>query len=499
MASFSDLSTGLKSPDDLCEVPQQRRLSLRTRLAFGFGTIAFGIKNNGFSTVLLLFYNQVAGLPADTVGLVIALALIFDSIADPVIGHFSDQTRSRWGRRHPYMYAAALPIGLFYMLLWAPPRGDQTVTLWYLVGVALLVRTMISFYEVPNTALGAELTSDYHERTVLTGYRELFGWIGAVSMQFLLFAVLLKPAPGFPVGQLNPAGYQTYGIVAGLTMTAAILISALGTHREIAALPKLGHPLPFTAAFANMRSALRSRAFVILLLSNLLASTNNGVTFAMSVYANTYIWEMQPGAIALFTLSLLVGVAMAFVIAPLAGRRLGKRTAAVVCVVSYLSLVTIPVMARVLGVFPANTSPLLLPILLTFVAIYAGFGIAGSILFGSMLSDVVEEDQARTGRRSEGVFFAGNFFILKCAGGLGIFLTGLIITAVGFPTGARPGAVPLDVLNHLALVYSGVTLILGGAGALVLWQYPISQQNHEARVAALAGDGGAGGPQAVNI
>lgn len=483
-------SRDLLNEADISEVPDKRRLSQRTRFTFGCGTIAFGIKNNGFSTVLLLFYNQVVGLPANTVGMVIAIALIFDSIADPIIGHFSDQTRTAWGRRHPYMYAAAIPVGLFYMLLWVPPRGDHTVTLWYLVGVALLVRTTMSFYEVPNTALGAELTSDYHERTVLTGYRELFGWIGAVSMQFLLFAVLLRPAPGYPVGQLNPAGYHTYGIVAGIAMTTAILISALGTHREIAALPRLGHPLPFSAAFANMRSALHSRAFVVLLASNLLASTNSAVTFAMSVYANTYIWEMKSGAIALFTLSLLAGVAMAFVIAPVGGRRLGKRTAAVTYLVGYLSLVTLPVMARVLGVFPENTSPLLLPILLTFVAVYAGLGIASSILFGSMLADVVEEDQARTGRRSEGVFFAGNFFILKCASGLGIFLTGLIITAVGFPTGAQPGAVPLTVLNHLALAYSGVTLLLGAASALILWQYPISQQNHEDRVATLAAAAG---------
>ncbi|MBX9663276.1 MFS transporter [Novosphingobium sp.] len=134
-----------------------------------------------------------------------------------------------------------------------------------------------------------------------------------------------------------------------------------------------------------------------------------------------------------------------------------QTAAALALVVCYLSLATIPVMARVLGLFPAKTSALLLPILL-----------------GSMLSDVVEEDGARTGRRSEGVFFAGSFDVLNCAGGMGIFLTGMLITDVGFPTGAQPGNMPMAVLDHLALAYSGNTLVLGSAGALILWHYPIS-------------------------
>lgn len=472
--------------DTITEVPPNRQLRQSTRLAYGFGTIAFGIKNNGFSTLLLLFYNQVIGLPADKVGIVIMVALILDGFLDPIIGHLSDQTRTSWGRRHPYMYASAIPIGITYLLLWNPPRGDENETLLYLVGIALLVRTAISLYEVPSMALGAELTSDYHERTVLAGYREVFGWLGGMLIQLLLFVVLLRPTVQYPVGQLNPEGYRIYGIIAGAAMTSAILISALGTHREIKFLPKLGRPLPLGAAFANLRSALRNRAFLLLLASNLLSATNTALTFSMSVYANTYIWEFQAASLAWFTLSILLGVAMAFLISQPAARRWGKRNAAVAFLILYLALVTLPLLARVLRVFPSNDSPLLLPILLAFVSIYAGFGIASSILFTSMLSDVVEEDQSRTGLRSEGMFFAGNFFILKCAGGLGIFLSGLLISWVGFPAGAKPGAVPIAVLDNLSLAYIGFTLLLGTAGAMILRRYPISKADHDTRVANLA-------------
>ena len=219
-------------------MPEQRRLPFATKLFYGFGSIAYGIKDNGFSTLLLLFYNQVIGLPADIVGLALMIALILDAFVDPVVGHLSDGTRTRWGRRHPFMYAAALPIGVLYLLLWHPPTGASATTFVYLIVAAIVVRSAISFYEVPSSALAPELTSDYHERTSVLGYRYMFGWLGGISMLLITFTVFLAPTAQYPIGQLNPDGYKSYALYAAVFMTAAILISALGTHREIARLPK---------------------------------------------------------------------------------------------------------------------------------------------------------------------------------------------------------------------------------------------------------------------
>ena len=97
------------------------RVPLGTKLSYGLGAIAYGIKDNGYSVFLLLFYNQVVGLPANAVGTIIGLALVFDAFIDPLIGHFSDRTHTRWGRRHPWLYASALPIALSWLMLWRPP------------------------------------------------------------------------------------------------------------------------------------------------------------------------------------------------------------------------------------------------------------------------------------------------------------------------------------------------------------------------------------------
>ncbi len=150
--------------------------SFRTKLFYGFGSTAYGVKDNGFQTILLPFYNLVLHLPAQLVGPAIFIALLFDAFLDPVVGHFSDNLHSRWGRRHPLMYASALPVAVSYLLLWNPPHWSQGALFVYLIVVAIVVRTFITFYEIPSSALVAELTQDYDERTSFSGYRVFFGW-----------------------------------------------------------------------------------------------------------------------------------------------------------------------------------------------------------------------------------------------------------------------------------------------------------------------------------
>ena len=468
-------------------LPNSVRLRLPTKLAYGFGSIAYGIKDNGFSTLLLLFYNQVVGLPASTVGLAIMLALILDAFIDPVIGHLSDQTRSRWGRRHPFMYAAAIPIGICYLLLWNPPTGNETVTVVYLVAVAILVRTMLSCYEVPSSALAPELTSDYHERTSVLGYRYLFGWLGGMGMLLLTFSVFLAPSAQYPVGQLNPEGYKTYSFVAAAIMVVAILISAYGTHSQIPRLPRFeGTRSRVRETFTGIVRTLRNKAFAILIVAGIFNYTNQGLNFALSTYFNTFLWEFPAWILAVFTVAVLIGVALAFASATRLSRIWGKRQTAVRFAVVYSFLAVAPFMLRYLGWFPANGDPMLLPVLMALTTFAVALGVGGMILGASMMSDVVEQAQERSGERSEGLFFAGSFFMQKCVSGIGLFLSGALLSAVAFPEAAVPGEVPQPVLDNLILSYSGITVVLGLIGAAVIARFPISEADHVERLARLA-------------
>ncbi|MGZ5959476.1 MAG: MFS transporter, partial [Rhizomicrobium sp.] len=268
--------------------------SLRTRLTYGFGSVAFGVKDQGFSYFLLFFYNQVIGLPSIWVSGAIAIALFFDAFADPIVGQISDNLRSRWGRRHPFMYASAIPVAVAYFFLWNPPHWSNGALFYYLIALAIIVRTFITFYEIPSTALAPELTDDYDERTAILGYRYMFGWLGGLGMTALAYLVFLVPSAKYPVGQLNPVGYSQYGAVSAAVMFVVILVSAAGTHRRI---PFLRHPPagPRRSIFAyagEMLSTLTHRSFLMMLGVGLFAAMGQGLNFALSIYLATWFWEL---------------------------------------------------------------------------------------------------------------------------------------------------------------------------------------------------------------
>src|ERR1700679_753977 len=132
--------------------------SVSTKVFYGLGSVAFGVKDNGFQTILLLFYNQVMHVPAALASGAVFIALIFDAFADPLVGQFSDNLRTRWGRRHPLMYASALPVAISYLLLWNPPHWSPINLFFYLLVTAIVVRTFITFFEIPNAALAPEFS-----------------------------------------------------------------------------------------------------------------------------------------------------------------------------------------------------------------------------------------------------------------------------------------------------------------------------------------------------
>jgi Na+/melibiose symporter-like transporter len=207
--------------------------SVSTKIFYGLGSVAFGVKDNGFQTILLPFYNLVMHVPPQLVGLAIFIAMICDAVVDPIVGNFSDHLRTRWGRRHPLMYASALPVAVSYLLLWNPPHWGTGALFVYLVIVAIVTRTFITFYEIPSSALVPELTEDYDQRTSFISYRVLFAWAGGLGIMVLAYIVFLQPDATHKVGQLNETGYSHYGIAAAIVMFCAILISAAGTHRFI--------------------------------------------------------------------------------------------------------------------------------------------------------------------------------------------------------------------------------------------------------------------------
>ena len=213
------------------EENSKSKLSFGTKFFYGFGSISFGIKNNGFSYFVLFVYSIAFGLEPWMAGLALNLILVADAITDPMVGYYSDRLRSRWGRRHPFMYAAAIPVTLSYYYLWVPPADlTQWQLFTYLLVCATIIRVFITFYEVPSVALGPELTDSYVDRTSLMSYRYFFGWFGGLTTYNLVWWVFEDKYEG---GRTNPELWAEYGLIAAILIFIGIIVTSLGTHRHI--------------------------------------------------------------------------------------------------------------------------------------------------------------------------------------------------------------------------------------------------------------------------
>jgi glycoside/pentoside/hexuronide:cation symporter, GPH family len=476
---------------------QTRELtSLRTKLFYGLGSVSFGVKDNGFQTILLLFYNQVLHVPAPLVGLAILIALVVDAFLDPIVGNVSDNLRTRWGRRHPLMYLSALPVAVSYLLLWNPPHWSSGALFLYLIVVAVVVRSFITFYEIPSSALVPELTEDYDMRTSFAGYRVFFAWFGGLTMSVLAFRVFFVADAAHTVGQLNPVGYSRYGLTAAIVMFVAILISAAGTHRFIPLFRKPPARRMTVLQYAReMLATLNNRAFLILVVAALFFALATGLVFALNNYVNTFFWKLSNAQIAFVTLSLFIAVALGFAIALPLSRWLGKKWAATLMFTLGSTINSTPLVLGLLGILEAKASPGLVYLLFCFTTIGSAFAIGSSIMIVAMVADIVDQSETTTGRRSEGLFFAGSSFIQKAASGLGLFASGLVLWVAHFPVGKLPGQVDPQIVWNFCVIFLTTQAILYAIGFCIISYFPISRTVHQENLRRLAGEAAEGGVQ----
>ena len=462
-------------------------LGIHVKIFHGIGSVAYGIKDNGFAYFLLMFYSTVVGLDAELVGTALLIAMILDALSDPIVGYLSDNTRSRWGRRHPFMYASAVPVAACYALLWNPPQLSTEGLFFYLLIMAVLIRTLITLFETPSSSLLPELTSDYDERTSLQSFRHFFGWTGGSLLAVIAFGFLLVPTESQPVGTLNQEGYSTYGWLSAWIMFFAIMISSLGTQRHVRYFGEKSSKkkASITLAFTDIKETLVNPNFFALFLSTIAGSVASGLTAALTFLMLTYFWGFSSMQIFYWTGLVVISALLGFVIAPKAARKLGKKKAVMVLGVLAFSIQPLPVLLRLLNVLPENGTPLLFPLVATINTVDLGLIIAMQIVSASMIADLVEQSELSTGRRSEGIFFSTLTFVRKTNQGIGVFIAGIVLAAVQFPEGTSPAEVDSTIMWNLGAVLVPIQWLLW---ALMLWAlayYRLNKTEHESNLLRL--------------
>ena len=454
----------------------------RVRWSYGIGSVAYGIKDHGFAYFLLFYYNQVLGLPGTYGGLAILIALIFDSITDPLVGLWSDNTRSRWGRRHPFMYAAAFPVAITYFFLWNPPELVGFDLFIYLLVISIFVRFFVTLYEIPSSALVAELTDDYDERTQLLSYRYMLGWCGGLVMAVLNWGLLMVIW-----GEVSPITYKIYGAIGASIILIVILGSSWRLHRYIPLL----HEAPSRSSYSlvsllkDMRVTLSNRNFASLFFAGLFSAVGVGVATNFDTYIVTQFWGFAAEQWRWVILSLFLSALIPIFVAPRLTKRWDKKTTAIAIYFFQIIFGASPVILRLLGIFPENGSPYLLPI----IWVHSVINVTMIILFGvvqsSMLADVVEDSEVRTGRREEGLFFASRSFVQKATTGIGAFIAGIALDWINFPRGAMPGDVSDEILWDLGFIYGPALMLFYFLALVSITFYGISRNDHDSRLVGL--------------
>lgn len=463
-------------------------LNVRERFAYGVGQTAEGLLTSSFTVFLFFYYNQVLGLSGSMTGTALLIGLVVDALTDPWMGAVSDRTHTRWGRRHPFIFASALPLGLFVVLLFSPPAGlGEWGLMAWLVAFTVVARLALTLFFVPHMSLGAELTSDYQDRSNIVALRSFFSMSGYLVALALGFGLFFADSPGYPNGQLNPDAYSPFSVAIGCIMSVTILFSAFGTMSRI---PYL------TETQANPKLTprqLASESFEVLSNSNFRAVflgvfgawAATGAYFTIMLHGYIHFWKFSSEQIFMMMVGGQLSSAVGMLFWAYASRLLEKNFVFIIAIAWWCILVTIPPILALLGFLPPDSHPLYFPILVAFWS-FASFGAAGGgVSSGSMVADCVDDHELESGRRQEGNFFGVYAFSAKALIGVGAWVGGVVLDLIEFPTNAVPGTVAEGTLVKLALAMGPLCAIGGLASLLFLRSYRITKSRQQQTQATL--------------
>jgi GPH family glycoside/pentoside/hexuronide:cation symporter len=455
------------------------RLDRARLLAYAAGDVPNAVKVITAGLYGFFFYTSVMGLPGSLVGIAGAIGLVWDAAIDPWFGHLSDRSRARFGRRHAYMLAGALTMGIGFWLSFAPPRGLSQWSLFaWVLGTGFVVRTASSLYRVPYFALGAELSRDYDERTRITGLRGAVAIVASMAAAALSF-VLFFPNRGAGDPKLDYHGYPAMGLAFGAVMTLFALVATFGTRAfaHVGAAAEAG-PAKGARLLADSWDCLRNRSFRVLFGTSSLFFLAVSINATLSIHFFTYYVEVTDSrALSVLKVSFYLAGLLGVLFWMRATRRVQKHAlylagmlaAAVVMIAVFLLMGR----GHVLGTGHVNA----------LIALNALVGFFASTMWfvpPSLVADVVDEDELAQGRRREGSFFGLFSFGQQLAGGAALVLTGFLVDHFA---GLVPGqaAQSAESVRRIGLLYA----VLPGVLLLAACVWTLRYRLTRARVAEI--------------
>ncbi|KAM3096609.1 MFS transporter [Phormidesmis sp. 146-35] len=463
----------MNNSDDL-PIALSEKLSLSEKLAYGAGDLGPAITANVLGVFLLIFFTNVAGLKPGMAGSILLISKVWDAINDPIIGVLSDRTRSRWGRRHPWMLFGAVPFGIFFFLQWVVPRfsndptANQWGLFWFYVGISIVFNSFYTAVNLPYTALTPELTQDYDERTSLNSYRFAFSISGSILSLILALGIfaLFKGD--------SSKQYLVLGAVCAVLSVLPLYWCVWGTRKRVAITERQRQEVTTEASLPyleQLKIVFSNQPFLYVIgiyLCSWLAVQN---TVSVIPYFVKNWMRLEDADFTKVVIAVQVtALAMLFVWGGVS-KRYGKKAV-------YFMGMAVWIIAQIGLFFLQPGQNLLLYVL----AIMAGFGVSTAYLIPwSMIPDVIELDELQTGQRREGIFYGFMVLLQKVALAIGLFIVGWVLQKSGFleTVSGQPDPIqPDSALWAIRMLVGPAPLVVLLIGVGLAYLYPITKEVH---------------------
>ncbi|HIG40776.1 MAG TPA: MFS transporter [Gammaproteobacteria bacterium] len=454
-------------------------VSMPIKLAFGIGASGEAATNWIFNALTFFFYNQVLGLSGTLTAAAVTIGIASDAITDPLMGSISDRWRSRIGRRHPFMYAAPLPLIVTIYFIFNPPAGfdDLELFAWFAL-FTVLMRICSTLFAVPHLAMGAELSDDYFERSKIMSYNNVFTYVGVIIMHVVVWFVVF---PQFDNGRMMQTAYMPIVIFCSSLILVCMLGSAYMTRGEIARMKQPPDDLPpfsVKQLFFEMYAAIQNVNYRYLLLGLFLLSVTIGTHETLSLLMYTFYWEFSDEQIGWLILGNVFGYAIGFATAARLHLRIEKRWAIVATAASLSITWSMAVTLRLFDLAPANSTWTLVAFVIFFGTLASLSGSILNISVMSALADIADEHELATGRRQEGIFYSARTFFAKATNGIGHVVAGIALDIIEFPQGVPASEIPADKIYALGVIDGPFAMVWGLISAILYAGYKIDKASH---------------------
>lgn len=438
----------------------KRPLSIGTKLAYGTGDLGPAMVSMIKGFFLLNFLINIAGLSPGRAGAILLIGKIWDAVNDPLVGTLTDRTRTRWGRRRPWLLFGAFPFALAFILHFIVPDLSEPAKFLYYVVVGILLDAGFTAVNVPYAALTPELSDSNQDRTDLNMYRFSFSVLGGL-VAALMYNILVNQV----YSDAPRTGNLIQGIIVAIVIIASnIIVFANTNERDFDDDDQ--EQIPF---FEGLRIALSSKPF--LYVSTIYLLTWLAIQFVQSLilfYFRDWIGGDPGGQFTILLFGLQFSIFIFILFWGFVSRRLGRKK------VFYIGIpFWIVVQFALFFVQPGQIG------LVTTLAILAGIGVSlGFLIPWSLLPDVVDHDELQTGRRREGIFYGFFVFLQKFGIAVGLFVQGQVLEWTGYVQ-ATGGVIPqqpdsaLFAVRFLASIVPIVFLVLS---MVAVYKNPITRE-----------------------